>query len=364
MARSIHLRRHPRVFVAMAGLRVHEFDELVANLRPRYEAAETARRSHPTKARPVRRRAIGAGHPFALDVRDQVLLLVVWLRQYPTYAVLAYRFGVSEAAVTRIRARVLPVLEAAGLDTMQAARERLAQAQRERPCQCRRGLDDVLRDVPELEAVFDTCEQRVQRPQSTDAAGTRHADAFFSGNREQHTLKTQGGVVRPTGEILHVPESVPGPNHDLKLLEQPGTLPQPPAGVGANGDLGYVGIDKVAPPHVPTATPRRKPRGRPAPPRTSATTPPLPGSGWSWSLALAACATTRRLPSPIATTASIIRPVPARSPAWPTGRSATAATAVPCARGSGGKGALCPPPPHGGARGQCIPPPNYGTCLV
>ena len=31
-ARSIHLRRHPRVFLAMTGLHVHEFDELVAAL--------------------------------------------------------------------------------------------------------------------------------------------------------------------------------------------------------------------------------------------------------------------------------------------------------------------------------------------
>jgi DDE superfamily endonuclease/Helix-turn-helix of DDE superfamily endonuclease len=269
MARYIHLRRHPRVFLAMTGLHVHEFDELVREIRPRYEAAETARLSQPTPKRPRRQRAIGAGHPFALDVRDQVLLLVIWLRQYPTYAVLAYLFGVSEAAVARIRARVLPVLEAAGLETMHAARERLAQlaqAHRERPPQSRRGLDDVLRDVPELVVVFDTFEQRVQRPQGRDAEGNRHADGYYSGKKKQHTLKTQVAVRRPTREILDVPESVPGPTHDLKLLEHSGALAQVPDGVGATGDLAYVGIDKVAPATVPTATPRRKPRNQPRPP--------------------------------------------------------------------------------------------------
>jgi hypothetical protein len=212
---------------------------------------------------------MGAGHPFALDMRDQVLLLLVWLRPYPTSAVLGYLFGVSEAAVTRIRARVLPVLEAAGLETMQEARARLAQvaqAHRERPPHSRRGLDDVLRDVPELVVVFDTFEQRVQRPQGTDADGKRHADAFYSGKKKQHTLKTQVGVAQPTGELLDVPESVPGPTHDLKLLERSGALAQVPDGMGATGDLGYVGMDKVAPAHVPTATPRRKPRNQPRPP--------------------------------------------------------------------------------------------------
>src|SRR5207237_684147 len=205
------------VVFAIMGLRVHEFEQLVAELRPRYEAAETGRLSRPTPKRPVRKRAIGAGHPFALDVRDQVLLLVVWLRQYPTYAVLAYLFGVSAAAVARMRARVLPVLEAAGLETMHAARARLAklaQAQRERPPYRRRHLDDVLRDVPELAVVFDTFEQRVQRPQGTAADGKRHADASYSGKKKQHTLKTQVAVAQPTGELLDVPASVPGPTHD------------------------------------------------------------------------------------------------------------------------------------------------------
>ena len=182
---------------------------------------------------------------------------------------LAYLFGVSEAAVTRIRARVLPVLEAAGLETMDEARARLAQlaqAQRERPPHSRRGLDDVLRDVPELVVVFDTFEQRVQRPQGRDAAGTRHADAYYSGKKKQHTLKTQVGVARPTGEIVDVPESVPGPTHDLELLERSGALAQVPDGVGATGDLGYIGMDKVAPVGLPTATPRRKPRKQPRPP--------------------------------------------------------------------------------------------------
>ena len=271
IARYIHLRRHPRVFLAMTGLHVQEFDELVRDLRPAYEVAETVRLSR-TEARACprhrRKRAIGAGHPFALDGRDQVLLLVIWLRVYPTYAVLAYLFGVSEAAVSRLRARMLPVLEQAGLATMQEAHARLAtlaQTQRARPPRSRRQLDDLLREVPDLVVIIDTFEQRVQRPQGNDAAGKRSADAFYSGKKKQHTLKSQITLSRPTGEILDVPESVPGPTSDIKLLEQSGTLQQVPEGVGVTGDLGYVGMDKVAPPAVPTATPRRKPRGQPRP---------------------------------------------------------------------------------------------------
>jgi hypothetical protein len=225
-------------------------------------------------------------------VRDQVLLVVVWLRPDPPDAVLAYLFGVSDAAVTRRRARVLPVLAAAGLEPRAVARARLAPlapAQRERPRQSRRGLDDVVRDVPDRVVVFDTCAQRGPRPQGTDATGKRHADGASSGKQQPHTLKTQVGVVGgapppgetqvggapPPGEGLDVPDSVPGPPHDLKLLARSGALaPVPagvvapvPAGVGAPGDLGDVGMDKLAPAGRPTAPPAQAPPATPLPRR-------------------------------------------------------------------------------------------------
>ena len=96
-------------------------------------------------------------------------------------------------------------------------------------------------------------------------SGKRHADAYYSGKKKQHTLKTQVALDAEAGTILDVPDSVPGPTHDLKLLETSGTLDRLPPDVGVGGDLGYVGVDKVAPDR-PTATPRRKPRKQPRPP--------------------------------------------------------------------------------------------------
>ena len=96
--RYCYLSRHPRVFLTMTGLPMVVFDELVHDLLPAYAAAEHARH-----ARPGRRRAIGGGHPFALRPRDQILLTVVWLRQYPTQEALGYFFGVSDTST------ILPV---------------------------------------------------------------------------------------------------------------------------------------------------------------------------------------------------------------------------------------------------------------
>src|SRR5688500_9413109 len=147
--RYAHVHRHPSVFTSLTGLRVAEFDALAADLLPQFAAAERRR-----LARPARQRAIGAGHPFGLAPRDQLLCSIVWLRQYPTQAVLAYLFGSDDATVGRYLARWLPLLEAAGRDTM-----RLPDPGKHR----RKRLDGLLADTPAVAVLLDTFEQRVQR---------------------------------------------------------------------------------------------------------------------------------------------------------------------------------------------------------
>jgi hypothetical protein len=244
MLRYARLLRHPTVFRAMTGLDVPAFDALDADFRPRFAAAERRRLS-----RPDRRRAIGAGRRFELDARDQLLLAVVWLRRYPINAVLGYLFGVEETTALRTVHRVLPVLEAAGLDTMRWPDP----GKGKRP-----DLDALLRETPALTAVVDTFEQRVQRPR--DRA---EADTYYSGKKRQHTLKSQVAV-REDGRVADVAESVRGPTADLALLKESGLLDRLPPDVGALGDLAYVGLAALHPTGL-GATPRRKPRGRPRP---------------------------------------------------------------------------------------------------
>src|SRR5215212_2311712 len=244
--RHAYLSSHPTVFRSMTGLRVAEFDALVRDLWPRYRAAEQARLSRPT-----RRRAIGAGHPFELTLRDQLLLTVVWLRLYlyPTHEVLGYLFAVSDTTAGRTITRLLPLLEAAGLDSM-----RLPDPGRKH----RRQLDDLLAHTPDLVVLIDTFEQRVQRPRDRSAA-----DRYYSGKKKQHTLKSQVATDEVTGKVVDVPDSVPGPTADSTLVEQSGVLARLPDGVGAAGDLGYVGLDKL---HAQGVMPRRTPRGQARPP--------------------------------------------------------------------------------------------------
>ena len=243
--------------------------DLLKDVLPRHAAQE-----HKRLCRPKRKRAIGAGHPLALCARDQILLGVVWLRQYPTQQVLGYLLGVSDSTALRVVNRVLPLLESSGRDTM-----RMPDPGKKR----RRHLEDFLQATPGLGLIIASFEQRVQRPQASaqERGSGQHSsgheaqtgapgqgsgrDAFYSGKKKQHTIKSQVAVDEQSGKFVDVAQSAPGPSADVTLLAQSGLMGRLPVDVGGLGDLAYQGM---ASPHRQGlgATPRKKPRGTARPP--------------------------------------------------------------------------------------------------
>jgi hypothetical protein len=243
IARLDHLRKHA-AFGQLTGLTVAAFDELAAEVVPAIEAAHKKKLE-----RPGRKRAVGGGDDFDLSTADQLLLTVIWLRQYPTNEVLGFLFGVSDSTASRARTRCLPVLAQSGKDTMRMPDPGVARRKR---------LPALLKDTPALAVVIDSFEQRTQRPK-------RRQRAYYSGKKKAHTLKTQVAVDEHSGRIVDVSDSVPGRWADIRLLEKSRLLGRLPKGVGGIGDLGYVGIGALHPSGM-GASPRRKPRGKERPP--------------------------------------------------------------------------------------------------
>lgn len=244
IARLAHLRKSPSVFRHLTGLTVAAFDALAADAAPAIDAAHRT-----ALARPDRQRAIGAGGEFGLATADQLLMTVVWLRQYPTQEALGFLFGVSDSTALRAVRRCLPVLEKAGRDTMRMPDPGAGRRKR---------LPALLADTPGLAVVIDTFEQRTHRPK-------RRQRAYYSGKKKAHTLKSQVGVDEESGRFVDVSDSVPGPWADIKLLKKSRLLKRLPEGVGGIGDLAYVGIADLHPEGL-GASPRRKPRGQDRPP--------------------------------------------------------------------------------------------------
>ena len=239
IARLANLRKHPAVFKHLTGLVVAVFDELAAGVVPVVE--DTHRKK---LDRPDRQRAVGGGDSFDLSTADQLLLTVIWLRQYPTNEVLGFLFGVSDSTASRVRARCLPALERSGKDTMRMPDPGASRRKR---------LPAVLADTPGLAVVIDSFEQRTQRPK-------RRQRAYYSGKKKAHTLKSQVAVDEHSGRFVDVSDSVPGRWADIKLLKRSRLMKRLPEGVGGIGDLGYTGIREL---HPSGGCPRRKPRGKP-----------------------------------------------------------------------------------------------------
>src|SRR5215213_11773730 len=96
MSHADRLKRCPSSFRRLTGLTPDKFDALLAELGPRYGAAEAKR-----LGRPGRKRKPGAGRKFALGLGDRLLMLLIYYRTYVTHAFLGFLFGVDDASVCR-----------------------------------------------------------------------------------------------------------------------------------------------------------------------------------------------------------------------------------------------------------------------
>lgn len=230
MFRYEEMIQHPSSFRNLTGISVAEFVGLFQRFVPLWEHSEQQRLQ-----RKKRRRAIGAGRKYELDLHSQLVLTLVWLHLYLSTETLGLVFGVDKATVSRNTRRVVGVLRQLGQDTVwwheppgKYAGKSLAQA---------------LVENPDLLAVLDVMEVTVQRPKQTE-----QQNAHFSNKKKAHTRKV-GLIVNEQGRIRGVAESRPGRTHDLTLMRQSGLLPCIPQETTVVGDKAFRGLQNDLPNH-------------------------------------------------------------------------------------------------------------------
>jgi hypothetical protein len=231
MLRLDVLAARPAAFLSFTGLTPAQFQALADDFEPHYRrrhaSAATTRRAHTP-----RRRAAGAGHPYAHDLRHRLLLTLVWLKVYPTYEVLGLLFSLDKGNARR---NALDILQA--LDTFDDFPfDRPDGDRARRPL---RSVAAVLAAFPAVRLVIDSKEQRVHRP----GGSHERQKPFYSGKKRAHTLKTQLGV-RPDGLIETLSPSVPGSVNDVRLLRETQLLDRLEEGATAMTDKGYEGGGK------------------------------------------------------------------------------------------------------------------------
>ena len=174
------LSGNARRFKTLMGMSLQEFDLLFAKVEKARPEAERERFSK----RP-RRRAIGAGRRFALDLRNRVPLPLFYYRTYAIQDVAAEVFGVSQATVSRSIEQIAPVVRQC-IPIPAKIHDRAKRALT---------LEELEEILPGLRCLIDTSEQQVQRPKRKDT------EKHYSGKAGRHTAKVQYTV--NTNDLRH-----------------------------------------------------------------------------------------------------------------------------------------------------------------
>lgn len=224
------LIKKPRVFKSLTGVTILEFDELLEKVTPVWLQLE-----HERLDRPDRQRAIGGGGKYNLELRDRLLMTLVWLRLYLNTEALGYLFGVDKSTASRNTRNILPALRQVGDETLGW------------PEPPKRGqsksIDQTLQEHPDLWALIDATEQPVQRARDYETQ-----KAHYSGKKKRHTRKIQL-IVNEYGQIRDVSKSTPGSLHDINHFRQSGAAEKIPENLTVGGDRGYQGVQNDLPNH-------------------------------------------------------------------------------------------------------------------
>ena len=93
------LSKKPLLFTSFTGLTVQEFYDIYENnVTKRYTKHEIQRLS---KRKENRKRKIGAGRHFKLDVKNRFIILLVYYRLYITYTLAGFLFDLDQSNICR-----------------------------------------------------------------------------------------------------------------------------------------------------------------------------------------------------------------------------------------------------------------------
>ena len=215
------LAANAKRFKTLTGMSPQEFDLLFARVEKAHPEAERE-----TLSKRPRKRAVGAGRRFALDLRNRVLLLLFYYKTYATQDVAAEILGVGQATVSRSIEQVAPVVgQCVPIPARIHNRAKSASTLEE--------LEEIL---PGLRCLVDASEQQVQRPKRKDME-----KSHYSGKAERHTAKVQYAV-NTNGLIVYNSKHSPGRVHDVRVYRR--KHPTFPAGLPSQNETG--GEDKGA----------------------------------------------------------------------------------------------------------------------
>ena len=141
--------KNNRLFKALTGLSVEEFQKLVIDFDWNYKESRIKEKSD-------RIRKYGGGQLGKLPgIEKKLFFILVYLKIYPTFDVIGYMFGMVRSKSHRWQTLLLPILE-------QTLKRKLVLPERKV-----RSVKELFERFPDLkDIIIDGTERRVQRPRN------------------------------------------------------------------------------------------------------------------------------------------------------------------------------------------------------
>lgn len=216
--------KNPRLCQSIFGMSQGEIERLL----PTFSQCLVAYRR---QLKPTRIRKVGGGRKGDLPtVEDKLLYILMYLKVYPTYDVLAVLANHQRSKCGDSVQLLLPVLE------MTLGRTLVL------PMRKARSLEEVFARCPELKDVFlDGTERRTQKPRKV-----KQRNKLYSGKKKATTRKN---IVVSTDKkrILFMSKTKSGRRHDKRVADKFGVAQAVPDNVTIWTDTGFQGIAKLHP---------------------------------------------------------------------------------------------------------------------
>ncbi len=226
------------LFKSFTGLKVQEFDNIYnKEILKRYERHELKRLSK----RKGRKRDIGAGRPFKLNLENRFLMLLVYYRLYITYTLAGFLFDMDQSNICRD----IQKIESLVRECVPIPQKLYNKTKRLKTPK------EVEQYFPGFLAFLDSTEQQIPRP-----VDNNKRKMYYSGKKKRYTVKNQI-MVNNRGYILHKVAHKKGKRHDYDVYKK--NHPVAPKEVVTVVDLGYLGIEKDFPEQL-SALPCKKKR--------------------------------------------------------------------------------------------------------
>jgi DDE superfamily endonuclease len=216
------------LFKSFTGISVQQFDDIYKEIESKYEKYEIKRLSH--KRKYTRERAIGAGRRFKLDIRNRIIMVLVYYRLYITYTLTDFLFGLNQSNVCRDIQKIeglirqcLPIPQ-----KLYKVTRRL------------KTKEEVEQYFPGFLAFVDVTEQPIPRPENK-----LRRRIYYSGKKNKHTVKNLYTVNQKGLIIYKTKRRQIGKNHDYNIYKK--NHIDVPEDVESLFDLGFLGAQKDFP---------------------------------------------------------------------------------------------------------------------